>query len=350
MFSRKRLVLTGAAAVCLLAVLAYQLPPIKSRVQWRYEVWSTYLQNVFDPVGPMPTPVPSTPFATFTPRPPSVTIIAAADTPVPPTATPMPLPAQASLTSPAYERQGINNCGPATLSMTLHMYGWDGNQDGIASFIKPLPQDRNVNPDELAWFVNNQAGWLRAEVRVAGDLQLLKLLLAANYPVIIEEASDRILFMLPPETLAERLLRHYDFIVHAMPPSIQLFKGPPGIHVSVYNPDEAEAKAMGGGAGLPIETTVVRTHTLDVPFIFDSLKNYFSKAGLRVFSAVHPIFSVRRQWERIVWIGPPHEEGTKESYCYFQIEPVDSKERLRRMQHEIFCVLKSVFLAVEAIA
>jgi glutamate dehydrogenase len=166
-------------------------------------------------------------------------------------------------------------------------------------------------------------------------------------PVILAEAPDRILFLLPPEILAERLLRHYHFIVHGMPPSIQLFKGPPGIHVSVYNPDEAEAKAMGGGAGLPLETTVVRTHTLDAPFIFESLKNYFSKAGLRVFSAVHPIFSVRRQWERIVWIGPPHEEGTKESYCYFQIEPVDSKERLRRMQHEIFCVLKCVFLAVE---
>jgi glutamate dehydrogenase len=166
-------------------------------------------------------------------------------------------------------------------------------------------------------------------------------------PVILDEAPDRILFMLPPEILADRLFRHFNFIVHEIPPSIQLFKGPPGIHVSVYNPDEAEAKAMGGGAGLPLETTVVRTHTLDAPFIFESLKHYFSKAGLRVFSAVHPIFTVRRQWERIVWIGPPHEEGTKESYCYFQIEPVDSKERLRRIQHEIFCVLKCVFLAVE---
>ena len=57
------------------------------------------------------------------------------------------------------------------------------------------------------------------------------------------------------------------------------------------------------GNGLPHETTVVETHTLDAPFIFESLKNYFRKAGLRVFSAVHPIFTVRRQWERIVWIG-----------------------------------------------
>lgn len=174
-----------------------------------------------------------------------------------------------------------------------------------------------------------------------------KKLVLSFAPVILAEAPDRILFLLPPEILAERLVRHYNFIVHDMPSSTQLFKGPPGIHVSVYNPDEAEAKAMGGGSGLPLETTVVRTHTLDAPFIFESLKNYFSKAGLRVFSAVHPIFTVRRQWERIVWMGEPHEEGTKESYCYFQIEPVDSKERLRRIQHEIFCVLKCVFLAVE---
>jgi len=92
---------------------------------------------------------------------------------------------------------------------------------------------------------------------------------------------------------------------------------------------------------------VVRIHTLDAPFIFESLKNYFSKAGLRVFFAIHPVFSVRRQWERITWIGEAHDEGIKESYCYFQIEPVDSQERLRRMQHEICSMLKCVFLAVE---
>jgi glutamate dehydrogenase len=174
-----------------------------------------------------------------------------------------------------------------------------------------------------------------------------KSLILSLAPVILADAPDRILFLLPPNVLAERLMSHFHFIVREMPPSIQLFKCPPGIHVSVYNPSEAEAQTLGGGAGLPMETTIVRTHTLDAPFIFESLKNYFSKAGLRVFSALHPIFSVRRQWERVVWIGAPHEEGTKESYCYFQIEPVDSQERIRRMQHEIFSVLKGVFLAVE---
>lgn len=185
MFKRTGMILSGLAGLLILSVLLYQIPAIKSRVDWRYEVWSTYIQNAVDPVGKMPAPVPSTPFATFTPQPPTSTPLATE----PPTPTAIPLPAQVSLPSPKYEVQGINNCGPATLSMTLHMYGWEGNQYDIAKIIKPVDKDRNVNPDELRYYVLNQAGWLRAEFRVAGNIDLLKGLLAANYPVIIEEAS-----------------------------------------------------------------------------------------------------------------------------------------------------------------
>jgi glutamate dehydrogenase len=166
-------------------------------------------------------------------------------------------------------------------------------------------------------------------------------------PVVFAETPDRIALTLPPEALAQRILGHFGFIAHEMPPPTQVYKGVPGIHVGVRNPSESEALATGGGKGLPIETTIVETHTMDAPFIFESLKNYFIKSGLRVFSAVHPIFSVRRQWERVAWIGGPREEGWKEVYCHFQIERVDSKERLRRIEHEIFSVLKCVFLAVE---
>ena len=180
-----RVVLIALAGVLLLGVVLYQIPAVNSRIQWRYEVWSTYLRNAADPVGKMPTPVPSTPFATFTPLPPTPTVVGTE----PPTPTAVPLPQQAALPSPTYELQGINNCGPATLAMTLRMFGWEGDQDDIAKVIKPVPQDRNVNPDELRYYILNEAGWLRAEVRVAGDVRLLKSLLAANYPVIIEEAS-----------------------------------------------------------------------------------------------------------------------------------------------------------------
>ncbi len=179
------LLIAGLGGILIAGAALSQLPAVKSRLEWRYVVWSTYIQNVINPVGPVPTPVPSTPFATFTPLPPTATSEATLE----PTATLTPLPPQVSLPSPTYERQGINNCGPATLAMALRMYGWQGNQDEIASVIKPVPQDRNVNPEELRYFVLNYAGWLRAEYRVAGDLDTLKRLLAANYGVVIEEAS-----------------------------------------------------------------------------------------------------------------------------------------------------------------
>jgi glutamate dehydrogenase len=166
-------------------------------------------------------------------------------------------------------------------------------------------------------------------------------------PSLFADMPDRIALGLPLPALAARVLSHFRFVVREMPPAYQLYKGLPGIHVWARNPSEEEARQIGGGQGLPLETTIVETHTLDAPFIFESLKNYFRKQGLRVFSAIHPIFSVRRQWERIVWLGGPKDEGQRECFCHFQIEEVESKERLRRIEHEIYSVLKCVFTAVE---
>jgi glutamate dehydrogenase len=147
--------------------------------------------------------------------------------------------------------------------------------------------------------------------------------------------------------LAERIWDNYRFFVKEMPPPTQLYRGLPGLHVVVRHSIEAESLHTVRGKSIPMDTTIVETHTPDAPFIFDSLKNYFRKAGLRVFSAIHPILTVRRQWERIVWIGDPYQEGDKELLCRFRIEHVDSKDRLRRIQHEIFSMLKCLFLSLE---
>jgi len=166
-------------------------------------------------------------------------------------------------------------------------------------------------------------------------------------PVVFSGMPDRIALDLPVEALATRMLGAFRFVAREIPHAIQLYKGLPGIHVVARNATDEEATSMGTTEGVPLETTIVETHTLDAPFIFESLKNYFRKAGLRVFSAIHQIFTVRRQWERPVWMGGPQEDGAKELYCSFQIERVESRERLRRIEHEVFSVLKSVFTAVE---
>jgi glutamate dehydrogenase len=168
-------------------------------------------------------------------------------------------------------------------------------------------------------------------------------LLASLAPVVFAEMPDSLALGLSPEVLAARIRGYLEFIAHTVPPAFQLYKGLPGLHVRVRNPDDADTD----DEGTTHETTIVETHTPDAPFIFESLKNYFQREGLRVFSAIHPIFTVRRQWAGVVGIGGPQEDGARELYCEFRIERVEAKDRLRRIEHQVFSVLKNVFLAVE---
>jgi hypothetical protein len=190
------------AGILLFAIVLLQIPAVNERVAWRYEVARTYVRNIVNPVGDVPTAIPNpTGVATFTPIPVTETIVPAAEVseteavPAPSTtlragSTLEPLPSSAVLTSPEYEKQRPNNCGPAALAMMLRMYGWSGTQLDISEVIKPVNGDRNVNPEEMAFWVRNYAGWLRIDYRVDGDLETLKRLIAAGYPVIIEGTTS----------------------------------------------------------------------------------------------------------------------------------------------------------------
>ena len=90
------------------------------------------------------------------------------------------------MNTPAFEFQDWNNCGPAVLSIYLRYYGWEGDQNDIAGVIKPVRSDRNVNIDEMEYFVNTQAGWLKSEYRVGGSMDTLKRLIAGGIPVMVE--------------------------------------------------------------------------------------------------------------------------------------------------------------------
>lgn len=176
--------------------ILYQVPSVRSKLSWRVDIAMTYLRGVVNPVKPFPTPAESVTLSTQPPT--STSTSTPALVPNQPTSTqaptatpqpsPTPIPGAVQLPAPLWEQQGANNCGPATLALYLRFYGWGGNQDDIAKLVKPIPEDRNVNPDELVYFVRTHAGWLSAEFRVGGDLQLLKQLVAAGFPVMIEES------------------------------------------------------------------------------------------------------------------------------------------------------------------
>jgi len=186
--------LVALAAMVLIGGLAYNLPPVHDRLSWRVDFAMLYFRRLMDPIQPLPSPaagikqiveiLPTStilPSATWTASPTNE----ATSTPLP---LPTPLPKIVQLPSPKWEKQDINNCGPAALTMYLRNYGWEGTQDDIAQVIKPFPEDRNVNVEELAYYVRTQAGWLNTQYRVGGNLDLLRRLLASGIPVMIEES------------------------------------------------------------------------------------------------------------------------------------------------------------------
>lgn len=83
-----------------------------------------------------------------------------------------------------HEYQRYNNCGPVTIGMALSYWGSSLNQYQIAPVLKPNKNDKNVSPDEMAAFAREQG--FAVHLGMAGDLSLLKRLLAGGFPVIVE--------------------------------------------------------------------------------------------------------------------------------------------------------------------
>ena len=138
------------------------------------------------PALPTATPTPTLP-PTNTPQPRATAVPANTATPTP-TATPSPTPPPAAFLIENINNtpQKFNNCGPANLSLTLAFYGVEVNQLDIAAILKPNYDDRNVSPHEMVAYVNEQTP-LRAAVFSGANLDLLKRLVAAGFPVIIEK-------------------------------------------------------------------------------------------------------------------------------------------------------------------
>jgi tetratricopeptide (TPR) repeat protein len=194
----------GVVGLCLLGGVAYNLPPVHERLAWRVDTLRVQVKRFFNPpeeavftpqqqripargqegvaVTPQPTPTPF-PAATVTASP--------TGTPLPsptPGPTPTPIPEYAALSGIRHEYQQFNNCAPANLAMLLSYWGWPGDQFETRAYLRPNYEvdDKNVNPFEIVDFVEKNTGF-QALWRVGGDPVLLKRLVAAGFPVLIEK-------------------------------------------------------------------------------------------------------------------------------------------------------------------
>lgn len=197
MNSTLKKILIVLAALVLLATVALSLPPVRESITWRVENVLTRLRFALKPpekvdfaLSSPPAPaVPSllapAPTATTMPTP---TPAEATTLPPTPTLTATPLPASVRLEGVTYQTQHgfFNYCAPANLYMGLRFWNWQGDINELGSILKPFAKDKNVMPYEMVDYVNTFTQ-LKAIERVGGDLELLKRLLAAGYPVLIEK-------------------------------------------------------------------------------------------------------------------------------------------------------------------
>jgi hypothetical protein len=99
-----------------------------------------------------------------------------------------PLPLSYAIEGGTYfsQHNKWNYCGPANIAMALSYWGWEGTADDAAAELRTYSKDKNVMPYEMADFVREETG-MGALVRVGGDLDTIKRLIAAGYPVVAEK-------------------------------------------------------------------------------------------------------------------------------------------------------------------
>lgn len=199
---RKVWVITLVILLVVAAVLAvlYQVPAIHNRAFYYvtslrsriYYFFRPPAQSTFNPsqsttlnadVAATLTVLAPTPTAiqTVQPTEANATPLISA-TPMP---TPTPIPAAVQLQGVVQEYQRINSCGPTNLAMNLRYWGWVGDELEIESVLKPRLEDLNVTPQEMLGYVEQQTQQA-ALLRFGGTISLLKRLIAAGYPVLVE--------------------------------------------------------------------------------------------------------------------------------------------------------------------
>ncbi len=243
------ILIVSISALCLAGLMILQVPALSDRVIWRLDNMVSRIRRVINPpeqvvfipagAGPAaPAANPENPGLILEPT--STPIAGLETTPTsevssaPATATsvssltlapsPTAIPGAILLPGVIHEYQQFNNCGPANLAMALSFWGWQGDQRDTRQFLRPNNKvdDKNVMPAEMIAFVEGFTD-LRAITRTGGDLDILRGLIAAGFPVLIEAGHH------PPD---DWWMGHY-LVVNGYDDSRQVFT----VQDSLSNPN-----------------------------------------------------------------------------------------------------------------
>lgn len=218
--NKKTLSLLALAAV-VLTIVVYFLPPVRGRVDSRIQQGVTELRYWLNPPEevlfvPQTAALPTVhPIAQIQPTPTLDPTVAATFTPIPtlestsseqvsvqssptavlpaPTATATPFVIVDSTVIDGIDFQtqrGVwNYCGPTNVAMMTSFWGETRSREDVGGVLRgslTRVDDKNVSPAEMVSYVQEETD-LNALMRSGGDFLLLKRLLTAGFPVIIEK-------------------------------------------------------------------------------------------------------------------------------------------------------------------
>ncbi len=189
----KRWLIITIAVFLAITLLFYSLilnPTFQEKVGWHLNQWMGRIRVWLDPPQEVSFSTdlesgltdPEIQIKTITPDPTELL-----QTPTP-TATYAPIPSVAIIDGGNYFSQTghMNYCGPANLAMLLSYWDWEGTHDDVARGVRTYSKDKNIMPYELEDFTESETE-LGMLVRVGGDLNTLKRLIAAGFPVMVEK-------------------------------------------------------------------------------------------------------------------------------------------------------------------
>lgn len=98
----------------------------------------------------------------------------------------MSLPPSTKLDGLTLVWQQVNRCSAGALTILLSYYDWEGDYSTTIRGLNPHIEDVSVRLDEMVTFIEGYG--LRAIERTGGTLDLLKLLTANGFPVLVENS------------------------------------------------------------------------------------------------------------------------------------------------------------------
>ena len=158
--------------------------------------------------------------------------------------------------------------------------------------------------------------------------------------IILDSFPSILWTELPADEVCLALNRCIEFILS--PPSLSATKDEREFvpRVCVYNPTQESEEAR----SFSRDITVVGVHVVNRPFIYESLRNYFIKAGNRLIGAAHPIFFTLRKDGKIISLSP-EGEGEGELFINLYIDKVDEGS-LKEIRDDLLAILSCISCSV----